>query len=234
MKLLIAICDDEPIFCEDAKEKIEKLYQDYEIEMFHSGADLLEAKKNYDIIFLDIEMPNENGMDIAKKLKTQSIRGEIVFLTSHIECMPAAFKVKAFRFLGKPLELEELKETLEEAEKELFENKKLIVDSFGAELLIDVRDIIYIQSEKKTTKLYTMHYVIETDYALKYWIEKLENCDFCKVHKSFLISLRYVDKFEPDEIQLKNTGTCIPLSRRNYVLFKDVYLDYVSKHARIM
>lgn len=234
MKLLIAICDDEGIFCEDAKEKILKLHADYEIEMFHSGAELLEAKKNYDIIFLDIEMPGENGMEIAKKIRTKNLRGEIVFLTSHTEFMPEAFKVKAFRFLEKPIEIEELKETLEEAEKELLENKKLIVDSFGEELLIDVRDIIYIQSEKKITKLYALSRVIETDYSLKYWMEKLEDCDFCKVHKSFLISLRYVDKFEPDEIQLKNTGACIPLSRRNYVMFKDIYFDYVSKHARVM
>lgn len=234
MKLRIAICDDEPIFCEDAKEKIEKLRKDYEIEMFHSGAELLEEKKNYDIIFLDIEMPGENGMEIAKKIRTKKLRVEIVFLTSHAECMPEAFKVKAFRFLEKPLKLEELKETLEEVEKELFENKKLIVDSFGEELLIDVRDIIYIQSEKKITKLYTMSQVIETDYSLKYWIEKLEDCDFYKVHKSFLISLRYVDRYEVDEIRLKNTEVCIPLSRRNYVLFKDAYLDYVSKHARVI
>lgn len=131
VKLKIAICDDETILCKELKEKISKFYSEYSIDTFHSGKELLRCPNEYDIIFLDIEMPGEDGMETAKKLRSQNCKSYIIFLTSHTEYMPDAFKVKAFRFLAKPLDEEHLKEALADAQKELADSKKIIISNFG-------------------------------------------------------------------------------------------------------
>lgn len=234
LKLQIAICDDEPILCEEVKEQILKLHMNYEIDLFYSGTELLESTGSYDMIFLDIDMPEENGMDIAKKLRSKKFCGHIIFLTCHAEFMPEAFKVKAFRFLVKPIQIDDLNETLIESECEIFDEKKLILDNFGKEILVNIKDIMYIQSQKKNTVLHLVDQTIETGNSLKYWLQEVNDYDFCRAHKSFLVSLRYVDRIEPEQIYLKNLETFVPLSRRNYHIVKEEFFKYIKKHARIM
>jgi DNA-binding LytR/AlgR family response regulator len=94
--------------------------------------------------------------------------------------MPEAFKVKAFRFLSKPLKSEEL---------------------------------------------------METPYPLKYWQDKLETSDFFQVHKSYLVSLRYVCNIETDTVLLRGVEDGIPLSRRKSAQLKQVFFEYVKEHA---
>ena len=66
MKLHIAICDDEPIFCKEIKKKILEIRPEYEADIFFSGKELLETSAYYDMVFLDIEMPEQNGMETAR------------------------------------------------------------------------------------------------------------------------------------------------------------------------
>ncbi len=120
----IAICDDEQIFRDTLYKKLVKYNKTFEIKEFRTGRELIDSRIKFDIIFLDIEMPELNGMDTAKKLRKLSVGSIIIFLTSHIECIQDAFKVKAFRFLSKPVQEDALNEALEEAEKEIVGQEK--------------------------------------------------------------------------------------------------------------
>lgn len=234
MKLHIAICDDESILCKETKEKILEMHPEYEIDLLFSGKELLETPLKYDLIFLDIEMPGQNGMAVAQYLREQKYTGHIIFLTNYNEYMPEAFKVKAFRFLTKPVNMDELEETLEEAEHEFFENQAIVVDGYGVEILVDVRDIVYIQAMKKNTVLYLTDKSVETPYSLKYWLEKLSENDFCQVHKSFIVSLHYIMKVEIDEVVLHGRECSVPLSRRKNGMVKQAFYEYIRQHARVM
>lgn len=234
LKLKIAICDDEPIFCKDLKEKICKFYSEYSIDFFHSGKDLLICSNEYDIIFLDIEMPGEDGMETAKKLRIQNCKSYIIFLTSHTEYMPEAFKVKAFRFLAKPLNEEHLKEALTDAQKELADAKKIIISNFGREILTDIKDIMFIRADGKKTVIHLENGEIETGYPLKYWIGEFGSFDFCQVHKSYLVSVRHIRQVLPEGVMLKKTEETIPLSRRRYSTVKNVFFQYIEEHAGVM
>ena len=85
MKLHVAICDDENIICNEVKMALKKLKPDYEIDIFHSGCELLNSNVTYDLIFLDIEMPDINGMKTAESLRNGENEEHIIFLTSHTE-----------------------------------------------------------------------------------------------------------------------------------------------------
>lgn len=226
------MCDDETIICEDTQRKIKDIRADYLVDIYDNGSEILSVGKKYDMLFLDIEIPEKDGMCIAKELRGQGYQGHIIFLTSHTEFMPEAFKIKAFRFLEKPVDIEELKETISEAEKEIFENKQMIVTDNGEEILINISDILYIEAKKNKTILYTIDETIETNNTLKYWIKELGTIHFCQVHKSYLAALRYIKRVDADHITLHYTKEEIPVSRRKAVLVKKAFFSYIKEYAR--
>lgn len=234
MKLQIAVCDDERILCGDIRKQILKTNKDYTVDTFLSGEELIEKANKYDVIFMDIEMPDENGMEIAQKLRNLDFEGYIIFLTSHVEFMQEAFKVKTFRYLNKPINNTDIEEALSEIEKELASNRKIIVDEYGKETIIDIKNIIYIKSENRTTNLYLVNGIIETKYPLKYWMGKLNDCDFCRSHKSYYVSMRHISVIETDRIILKDKEKSVPISRRNYNNIKQSYFNYIRKTARLL
>lgn len=234
MKLEIAICDDDQILCKAAKDAIFEMKNEYDIDLYSSVDKLLDSYRFYDAIFLDVEMPEKNGMETAHELRRKGYRGEIIFLTSHSEYMPEAFKVRAFRFLTKPIDRNELEETLEQLENGIKDNERLSVDSFGKELFVYIKDIMYIESRKKNTVLHMHDTTIETLYPLKYWKERMSENDFCQIHKSYIVSLDYISVIEPEVVTLREDDVVLPLSRRRYSIVKQKYFDYVRSHAHTL
>lgn len=234
VQLKVAICDDDAIICEDTQKRILELKPDYIIDIYHIGEEILMTDKVYDIVFLDIEMPGKNGICIAKELRAKKYSGHIIFLTSHTCFMPEAFKVKAFRFLEKPIKMEELVETLVESEKEIFMDKQIIVTDYGTEVLLNISDIIYVEVQKNKTMIYTLHEVLTTNYTLKYWIQTLGTIDFFQVHKSYIVSLRYIKMFDVDYLILHGTDVKIPVSRRKASLVRKAFFDYVKANAKYL
>lgn len=232
MQLKVAICEDDAILCENAKQRILEIRPDYMIDTYFTGEELLLANQGYDIVFLDIEMPGRDGMCIAKELRAKQYSGHIIFLTSHIEFMPEAFKVKAFRFLDKPINVDDLEETLVESEKEIFLDKKLIVTDCGVAVLVNVSDILYVEARKNKTLIYLTNELLETNYTLKYWSQELGINDFFQVHKSYIVSLRNIKEFDVDCVRLHGSEVSVPVSRRNVSVVKKAFFDYVRANAK--
>lgn len=100
MNINCAICDDEKIICNELKLFLSELRPNYNIDVFHSGEYLINSQKKFDLIFLDIEMPEIDAMKTAEILrKNDNTTTYIVFITNHIELMPEAFNVRAFRII---------------------------------------------------------------------------------------------------------------------------------------
>lgn len=232
MKLHIAICDDEPLILADTKGKIRNLRPDYMIDVYPCAEQLLASLQTYDMIFLDIELPGLDGISTAKELRKNKYTGHIVFLTSHTEFMPEAFKVKAFRFLKKPIPDLELKEALIESEKELLDDKKIIVTDYGSEIVINISEILYIEATKNKTKLHFRTQTIQTNNTLKYWIQELGTMNFFQVHKSYFVSLKYIQKIDDGKIILHYTNVELPISRRKMVAVRNAFFSYIKANAK--
>ncbi len=104
--LSIAICDDEKEIIKLVNAILsnycEKRFINYQIYEFDDGNKLLNANKNFDIIFLDTEMKSTNGIEIGQKIRENNRRVTIVYITSHTENWHEAYKVHAFDFIIKP------------------------------------------------------------------------------------------------------------------------------------
>lgn len=232
MQLKISICDDEKIICDELERKLLELNPDYSVGCFGSGTALLASGRSSDLIFLDIEMPELDGMETARQLRLKNGNEYIIFLTSHTEFMPEAFKVRAFRFLRKPIEDGELKEAVCEAEKEIMNNVKLAVTVRGVTELVNLSDIICFEAFGDGTYIYTKSKVFESGKPMKYWMEKAGSEHFFQIHRAYYAAFRYVRNIEGSTVSMHYMKHPIDISRRKLSLFKKALADYIRKDAK--
>lgn len=231
----IAICDDEANIRNLLRQKIAERPEDANITEFSDGSGLLASKDNFDVIFLDIEMPRTDGMETAAKLREKGVCSLMIFLTSHDEFMRDAFKVKAFRFLSKPVAEKELNEALDEAEKELASQNKLIIEQRGRIYEIRLADVLYIEAYGDGTYIYdSSGNVYDSKKQLRQWEGELSEHSFFKIHKSYIVSLAQVIKIEGNEVTLSGLKKPLTVSRRNLSAFKEAYLNFVKYNSRIV
>lgn len=231
----IAVCDDEKILRNQIIDYIRLYGENYQITEYANGRELLNANECFDIIFLDIEMPGIDGMSVAEKLRSRNVESIIIFLTSHIECIRDAFKVKAFRFLSKPVDLQDLNEAMRGAVSEILNTEKVVINQRGKIYEVNLKDIVYLEAFGDGTYIYDrFNNVYESTVQLKGWDERLCGKDFFKIHKSYMVSLMYVKKIENSNLFLYSTDTILTISRRNITGFKDAYLKFIKNNAHVI
>ncbi len=163
----IAICDDEKFACEDIKQKIlayvEETEEHCEIECFFSAAELLQTSCSYDLFFLDIQMPEQDGLALAKKIRENESQGIIIFITALAECVYDAFEVETFDYICKPVDEARLQRTLGRAFKKLreTENRSLFIQTMNWCKSIKLDDIYFCEVINRKIYLHTKNEVIE-------------------------------------------------------------------------
>ena len=118
MRLNIAICDDEKIIREQIKELAEKEMPDVCAGLYETGDALLAAGKQFDIVFLDIQMEGTDGIETAKRLRQRDEDTILIFITGIREYVFEAFDVAAFHYLLKPVEEDKFRDVFRREERD--------------------------------------------------------------------------------------------------------------------
>lgn len=205
-----------------------------------------EAIKTLDIdlLFLDIEMPKNKGLEI-NQLLDNAVNFDIVFVTAHSEYAIQAFKLSAFDYLLKPLKKNELKATIErlihkrksaenKIEKlELLEknlqsssNQQYYIRTHREEYIINVNDIVSLEADGMYTNIILQNEKITASKPMKEILQDLPEF-FFRTHRSFAINLNQIKqpiRLSDSGIKTK-TGTFVPLSARN----KETFLSLLDK-----
>lgn len=227
--LHIAVCDDEQVIMEQLKKLLETYRPDCMVTMYRSGEGLLDAFDQYDLIFLDIEMPQTNGMELAAKLRELQYDGEVIFLTGYTDYMQDAFKVRAFRYLQKPIREDQLEEALCAAEEE-FQQQYLVLT--GEKVFrIKIRDILYLEAVHNETYIVTKTGELVVRSPMREIYEMLDPAEFIQTHKSYVVALRAIRYVGNQEVVLQELQPRIPLSRRRQQEVRKAYMEYIKKHA---
>ena len=112
----IAICDDEKEIRESLRKILEEYKEPFEqIDLYTSGEELLECDRNYDLLFLDIDMKGINGIETARKIRLKDKKIKIVYVTAYKEYASQAFSVHAFGYLLKPIKKEKIYRQIQDA-----------------------------------------------------------------------------------------------------------------------
>lgn len=227
----IALCDDDPGDLDYYEKKILKYAgerkPDTKILKYQTPAQLLFALSDVqdlaDVIFLDIHMPELDGIALAEKIRDAGYRGEIVFLTVSEEDMLRAFDVRAFNYILKGKTSEErfrrvLYSVMDASSKK--QSASVMLSSGGESINLPISDIIYFEV---SDHLIVAYFGKET-FSFISTIGKLENrlrhYGFIRIHRSFLVSGSYIERFDRKQVVLKD-GRRLPVSRNRYADLKD-------------
>ncbi len=203
-----------------------------EIEILGKFQNVTDARNfiennSIDLLFLDISMPLEDGFDLLTYFPKRNF--QTVFVTAHEEYAIKALRVGAIDYILKPILISELKVAIESVKTVLNLNKNPKDDTItlnyeGGKSIINKQEIQYLKGFDNLTMVYmTRNRKVMVSKTLKHFEEILQQ-DFFRIHKSFLVNLKFASKILSREalfLEL-NDGTQLPISRRNYKPLNDV------------
>lgn len=223
--MVIGICDDENVI-RDKIEKIcinetKKYCEDVVIQKYSDGREVLE--KDFDILILDIEMEDVDGIVVKNYFQKRKKDTIIIFVTSHNEMMSQAFGVNVMGFVAKSYLDNQLQVMLDGA-------MKRVMNTVSIEG-VDSRKVCYIQAEH----IYNiLHLENETEVSVRCSsadLEKmLEGVGFIRVHRTYIINMAYVDHIK-DKTVLVNKREILVSARLKSRLRKE-YSRYCRENAR--
>ena len=225
----VAICDDDRRICEDLARRVQEQEPDCKVTCFTSGEELLVNAVGLDIVFLDIGMREENGLEVAEKLKEHPGL-LVIFVTAHSEHVFEAFDVGAFHYLLKPLEEEKFRQVLERAVAEVRRRQgqePLKVKSGNAYRFIPVQQIYYAESSGRKILLHTEAETVEF-YGRMQELEERLGEGFFRCHRGYLVHMKYITGYDSTTIFLKN-GAEVYLAKQKYGEFSAAYLAYLRQ-----
>ena len=232
--MLIGICDDELIIRKELLRLCEEFNQsnlsDLKMVSFSSGEELLKFEQTIDILFLDIQMQGIDGLKTAEKIREKDEGMIIVFLTGFEGYMQAGYRVRAFRYLLKPVNEPDFYSTLTEAIKEITKNCKAIVGLEGETRFIKLNDIIYVEYVERYTVVRTCRGSYESQQNMSEWETILNNGDFFRVHKAYIVNIGFIEEIGK-EILLDN-GEKVELAIRQMGKLKKACKAYRRRNAR--
>lgn len=232
----IALCDDEKPFLLWFKKRLERQLpavqaEEFKIDLYSDGRSLLkaQAKQKFDVIFLDIQMPEIDGMTIARQLWRQSGESIVIFTTVKEELVFQALRVHPFEFLKKSDIENELPRLLRDILRELHRSGELLTLKCRKGMVsIPVQDVYYLESRRNDIAVYTKEkeYIIRDSLSVKE--KELAPYGFIRTHSGFLVNSFHI--FMADKMfVILDDGRRVPVSRNRYKTVKEKLLKNITK-----
>ncbi|MGD9568292.1 MAG: LytR/AlgR family response regulator transcription factor [Sedimentibacter sp.] len=212
--LRIAICDDEKVICQQLEDILceisENIHQEIETEVYYSGEELCNFLYNgnsYNIIFLDIELCEINGVEVGKKIRNElnDEYTQIVYISSKESYAMELFEVRPLNFLIKPFSKEKIESVLLKAIKLLDKGNHFFEYKNGnITFSVKINDILYFESNGRKVDIVLSDETKSFYGKLSTVEEQLSNQDFVMIHKSYLINFNFCIEYTYEYVKMSN------------------------------
>lgn len=226
--LVIGICDDENCVLRMLGDKVDKYMKmqqvEYELRLFHTGQEVLENAENVDLLFLDVDLGDKDGMQIGKMLYEKNRDCKIVMATAMVERMKEAFYFQAFRFLTKPFEDSEIEEVIDSYFRNRVGYQKIKL--YENRILYSVwqRDIVYIASYDSYCEFQMKDgRKMRKETSLAQLENELESRIFFRTGRNYIVNMLYIKKYQENAIEIEKQK--IRISRRRKTEFEKKYKE---------
>lgn len=228
--VIAAICDDEHVFRKQLENFLIFYKRDRRMHLdiieFSDGQSLLEYDKNFDIVFLDYNMPCINGMNVARELRKRKNISCIVFISNYPEYVFESFEVDTYRYLVKPIDWKYLERTLDNYVIEKKMLSPVIINTGGEQFVINSEDIIYLEGDGKYCIVRTNKNIYRSSKTISAIFELLPNHCFFRIHKSYVVNFYCISMIKESHVILNN-GEKAKISRYKLSEFKKAYRAFV-------
>lgn len=204
-----------------------KIELEHHIDICNSKEELFNNINNYDLLFLDIEINNENGIDIGLELQKHNVNCRIIITSNYTKYAIDGYKINAERYFIKPIDQTEFNIEMSNFIKKYIHRSLSLVDNKICSQKIVISNILYIEFINRKSLIHLINRkTIKSNSTLKYIYEKLSDYGFDYSHKSYLVNFEYISAFEKEHLVLFNNER-IPLSRHFKKEFENNYQTYL-------
>ena len=214
----IAIIDDEKEACASLERMVEEALLSHHFKaQIHTFCDSVQFVQNYeggfDLIFIDIQMPNMDGMRAAEIIRAKDADVLLIFVTSMMQFAVQGYKVEAMDYIVKPVVPALLEHSLARALKKLDNRspKHISIRSLNGLRNIDINEIVYAEMANRHLTLYTRTEAFACVQTMNQLENELKNHGFFRCHSAFLVNIKCVKGIRGNDIDI--AGRVIPMSK---------------------
>lgn len=231
MKILIVENDD--LDLKDILELFDNFQQDKDFKLNISiekdCCKVLEIVDNFDILILDIELDNANGIDLARKIRTNNKDIRIIFISNYNRYLLDGYKAKADLYLLKPVNKIQFNSEMNEIAWDYIYQNKGYYNPKIYPLKIYYKNILYVEMLQRKSILHMVsNEEISSYYPLKKWIQIIDDAPFAQPHRSFYVNLTHIKHYDINEITMDN-GESILITPIYKETFQKKYFMYINK-----
>lgn len=232
MIMRIAICDNEQVCIDNIIQHLDYFSKDNKIDfdkyVFTEPEKMLSANVKFDIAILDVEMDKMSGIELGEELRKNNPHIILIYITAYRKYLDDALNLNAVRFFEKPLDSQRFYRGLRDAIKRI-DNSTINVYIRNQTLTerICAQDIIFIEIEKRKTKVITVNKEYHSAQPMSFWRDNLKSTVFISPHKSYIINLNYVTAYERNHIIL-NGKYHVSISRSRQSDFSKKFIHFVE------
>lgn len=231
----ICICDDDKLFHKEIKKFLLPFFGQSNaptIKDCYSGEELISqsiSSDSFDIVFLDIEMGDINGLEAADEIRKFSPETIIIFVSNHRNYVFDAFRCEALHYILKPIIQTEFDDVFNRAlNKYRLHNESFPVKWNHSRANPRISDIVYIEAFKRRLIIHTTQNTYDHIGKLTDAYNQLKSHGFIIVHQSFIVNMHFIKSFSKDEIVLQN-GHTVMVSVRKRAEALEMYDKYIQK-----
>ena len=225
----IGIIEDEAVWRDKVQAAVEKYCRDKnissEINSFSNGRDFIK-NTDADLLFLDIELAEEDGFGIAERLMNSGSQCKICFLTSHTELARFGYRVNAFRYIDKK-HLEEIDEALDSFLKTKIQDRIIYCkDASGIHTKINLNELLLVETNGRKLR-YLMLDGSEhlCEGRISETAQSLSQFGFFHIQRSYIVNLKYIEKVNSHEVTLCN-GLKVVIGRVHSKEFQKAFFKW--------
>lgn len=233
----LAICDDDADILSVVSGAIVSAFRKHgisaQVELFRRAGDLERQMRaqDFELLFLDIDMPGLDGIAFAKRLRAGNSRTDIIFISSREDKVFDALRTNPSGFVRKSRFLEDVSAVIDQWMKSRpkGERTKLLIQSREHTWNIPLDTVLYIEGNDKNQLLHASNLPepVPVRRSMQELEETLTPSGFLRIHKGYLVNYKFIRRLENTEAVLTN-GERIPLSRRRVQEIRSQYLELMQ------
>ena len=233
-KIIIALCDDNQTAVRQLEELVQEYLEKKKIEAillsFFNAEELLNYTEEVDVLFLDIDMPEKDGIQVGWELRKRGSQCKIIMATGREDRFKETYRFSPFRFATKPFMKDEIEEYLEEVMKTFIGRNKMQFYKARVPYQIEERQIQYIRAYDGyvEAKIKGRDALMRKETSLGKLEEEVDVCLFYRVNREYMVNMYYIENYKSGIVYVCDLQ--IKVSRRNKKDFEKKFQEFDLKY----